>query len=577
MTEFEKNKKRIKTVWSFAKPYTLLFVIAEICILVTYGVALLLPLNLAMLTDKVLYVKNKELLDDVIINYIILFVLNIFFNLIYAYIWQTLSNRYVVDVKNKTFEKNMFLKAEVLSNMNSGEVMSRIDGDADQFIYVIQRNLFHFINSIILCFCILYMVSKINIILAIILFVAALIPILFTKIISRLTEIYSKKTREITGELSGNLYEILKGMREIKLLCAQWWATKNIFSNFKRLLFLGNDIKKVDFIVNKGTYFINLITSLIIYGFSAYLILNGNLTIGFFIATVEYVALLHKKFNWILRIYLDWNARKISIDRVNVILDSESESNEGLSLIECINCIEFKNVTFGFNENVVLKDVSFFINKGERCAIVGNSGAGKTTLSGLLLKFYTPQSGEIYINGHNIQSYNCRDMRRNIGIVQQDILLFDETIRYNLLLGNKTCSDMELTEICERVGLLDLLARLPHGLDTKIGINANDLSGGQKQRIMIARILLKKATTVIFDEATSALDVDTESMVIDEFAKLSKDTTIIIISHRLATIKACDKIIVIHEGSINNIGTHDELLKTSKTYCDMFKKAEVVA
>ena len=343
------------------------------------------------------------------------------------------------------------------------------------------------------------------------------------------------------------------------------------------MIYLGNDVRKIDFIVNKGTFFINIVTSLVVYGFSAYLIFNGKLTVGLFMAIVQYVALLHKKFNWLLRIYLDWHTRKISIDRVSEILDSESENENGQSLSENINCIEFRNVSFGYNKNIVLNNISFSIHQGEHVAIVGTSGVGKTTITGLLLKFFVPQSGVIYVNGQNLQNFKYSDIRQNIGIVQQDILLFDETIRYNLLLGNKSCSDEELMEICKNVGLSDLITRLPHGLDTKIGINANDLSGGQKQRLMIARILIKKAATVIFDEATSALDVDTEGIVIDEFAKISKDTTMIVISHRLATIKSCDKIIVIHEGNFDHIGTHDELLKASKAYSDMFGKEEVVA
>ena len=577
MTEFEKNKKRIKTVWRFAKPYTVLFIIAEICMLVTYGVILFLPLNIAMLTDKVLYVKNEDLFGEVIFNFIILFVLNVVFNLLYGYIWQTLSNRYVLDIKNKLFGKNMFLKAETLSNMNSGDVMSRIDGDADQFIHVIQRNLFHFVNSIMICICILCIVGSYNIVLAVILFVTALLPIVFTRIVGKMTASISKKARAVTSELTGSLFEILKGMREIKLLCAKWWATKSVFSQLRKLIFLNNDLRVMDFAVEKGTYFINIMTSLIIYGFCAALIYSGGITIGIFIAVIEYIVLLHRKFNWAMRIYLDWNIRKISIDRVNEILDSECENNSGTAPIDRIEGIEFRNVTFGFNENTVLNDVSFSIQKGERCAIVGPSGVGKTTLSGLLLKFYEPQNGEIYINGRNIKIYKCTDMRKNIGIVQQDILLFDETIRYNLLLGNKNYSDRELIEVCEKVGLSDLINSLPHGLDTKIGMNANDLSGGQKQRIMIARILLKKATTVIFDEATSALDIGTEKMCIDEFVKFSEDTTMIIMSHRLNTIKVCDKIIVMHEGNIDHIGTHDELLKISAIYADMFEKAEVPA
>jgi ATP-binding cassette subfamily B protein len=571
MKEFEKNIKRIKTVWQFAKPYKLLFFIAEICILILYTVSLLLPLNLTRLTDSVLYGKNYDLLSTVIRDYFILFTVSTVINLIYAYTWQTLNNKYVVDVKIKVFEKTIHAKAKFLSNMNSGDVMSRIDYDADQFIYIVQRNLFHFLNSILLCAGIIYIVSTINIYVSLMLVIAAFIPIFLTRISGKFTAKYSKHVREITGDFSGKLFEILKGMREIKLLCAQWWATKNIFPKLNKIIRLGNDIKKVDFIVNKGTYIINLSVSIVIYGFCAYLIVNGQLTVGIFLAVIQYIALLHKKFNWMLRIYLDWYARKISVDRVNEILDSESEDNDGKEITKKIELIEFDNVSFAYEQNRILNNVSFKINKGERVAIVGTSGVGKTTITGLILKFLEPQSGTIYINGENINNLKYSDIRNQIGIVQQDILLFDETIKYNLLLGNKDCTDDEILCVCEKVGLLQLVESLPQGINTKIGTNAHGLSGGQKQRIMIARILLKGAETIIFDEATSALDIETEQQVVSEFAAISPDTTVIVISHRLATIRSCDRIIVIENGKVESIGHHENLISNSEVYKSLFE------
>ena len=188
MTELHKNKKRMATVWRFAKPYTFLFVIAELCMMGTYAVSVLLPLNLAMLTDKVLYLKNQELLNTVIRNYVILFFTSVFLNMLYAFFWQTIYNRYVVDVKNALYEKVIHSKARLLTNMSTGDIMTRIDSDADQFIQVIQKNLFHFINSIILCIGILFIVAKINGIMMWILLLSAMLPTCITKLNSKLTE-----------------------------------------------------------------------------------------------------------------------------------------------------------------------------------------------------------------------------------------------------------------------------------------------------------------------------------------------------------------------------------------------------
>ncbi|MDP4119590.1 MAG: ABC transporter ATP-binding protein [Bacillota bacterium] len=562
------NKKRFKTIWQFAKKYLPLFIIAEICILVSYAVSLLLPLNLTKLTDQVLYGKQYSLLSEVIYTYIILFAIAAVFNLIYAFVWQTLSNRYVVDVKNSVYEKTVFAKAAFLSDMNSGDIMSRIDQDADQFINIIQRNLFHFINSAILCIGIVYMVARINWQIAIVISVAAILPIIFTRICGRFTQKYSKETREKTGAVSGRLFEIIKGFREIKLFCAQAFAKNQIFSSLRQLIKLGNKTRRVDFIVNKSIFFINLSTSLVIYGTSAYFIINGDLTIGVFLAIVQYVALLHKKLNWMLRIYLDWFARKISIDRVNVILDTESEDFSGIEIKE-INSIEFENVTFGYNNMNVLNNVSFYINKGEKIALVGVSGVGKTTVIGLLLRFYEPNSGQILINGININTINPASIRKVFGVVSQDILIFEDSIKNNLLLGKEYSND-NINKSLNLAQLDELIKEMPQGIETKISGDSVGLSGGQKQRLMITRLLLKDAKTIILDEATSALDVKTESDITKTIFELKKDATIIVISHRFASIRNCDKIFVLDNSTIDSIGTHEQLLKHSVSYKSLF-------
>ena len=564
----QSNIKRIGTVWRFGRKYTPLFIIAEICILVSYVVALLLPLNLTRLTDKVLYGYQHDLLTAVIRDYAILFVVATAFNLIYAFTWQTLNNRYVVDVKNEIFRKTIFAKASFLCNMNSGDIMSRIDGDAEQFIHVVQRNLFHFVNSILLCAGIIWMVARINPVIAVMLIIAAVLPIILTKLCGKLTQKYAKESREITGVFTGRLFEILKGFREIRLSCANRWADSQVMSPLKKLISLGNRTRRVDFFVGKGTYLVNLSASLLIYGFSAWLIIQGNLTIGLFLAVIEYIALLHKKFNWMLRIYLDWFNRKVSIDRVNEILTTDSEADTGVE-ISTVETVEFRHVSFSYEENMpVLENVSFVIHKGERVAVVGSSGVGKTTIIGLLMGFYTPTNGDILINSLPFHQIKPSSLRRAMGMVSQDVLLFDETVRYNLELGAET-SDDELWAALEKAELKETVENLPEGLDSKISA-AGDLSGGQKQRLMLARLMLKNADFIILDEATASLDVETEAQITDRLRGFTENVTMLVISHRLAAVKGCERVIVLHNKTVNADGNHAELIINSGTYRAMF-------
>jgi len=567
--ETTKNKHRIKTVWRFGKKYIPLFTIAEICILVSYTISILLPLNLKRLTDQVLYQKEYHLLPDILQSYIILFVIATIFNMLYAFVWQQLNNHYVVDIKNELFKKTIYAKAIFLTNMNSGDIMSRIDGDSEQFIHVIQRNLFHFVNSAILCCAVIWIIATINVTVAVMLIIAALLPIVLTKFCGRFTQKYAEENRAATGALTGRVFEILKGLRELRLACANWWINAQILTPLKRLIALGNRIRRVDFLVNKGIYFINLSASILIYAFSAYLILHDHLTVGVFLAVIEYIALLHKKFNWMLRIYLDWFSRKISIDRVNEILDQDSETNDGINLTQ-IEKVRFQNVSFNYGEkNRVLENISFEINRGEKLGLVGASGVGKSTLISLLLGFYMPTSGEIQINDIPLQNINPSSVRRLLGVVSQEILLFDESVRYNLSFGQEV-PDAKLWDILDAVDLAELIAALPQGLDTKISATSHNLSGGQKQRLMIARALLKQANFIILDEATSALDVATEEKIMKYFADSSRTITMIVISHRLATIKDCDKIIVLNHGRIEEVGAHSQLIQSAENYQLMF-------
>lgn len=563
------NRQRIKSVWYFGKKYVPMFAVAEVCILVSYTVSVLLPLNLTRLTDEVLYGGQFALLPQIIRNYIYLFLSATLFNFIYAFAWQYLNNHYVLDVKNKLFEKIIFAKASFLSGMNSGDMMNRIDGDAEQFIHVIQRNLFHFINSTIMCVGIVVLVAQLNIVISMMLVIAAILPIIITKLCGRFTEKYSRESREISGQMVGKIYEIIKGFREIKLFQAESFAFKKIFIPMKRLILLGNNIRFVDFGVSKLIYLVNLCTSIAIYAYSAYLVSKGQLTIGLFLAIIEYIALLHKKFNWILKIYLDWFNRKVSIDRVNQVLDLEEETRHGKE-IKSIESIEFKDVDFTYNnENVVLKNFNLKINKGEKIGIVGASGNGKTTVISLLLGLYDANNGSILINGIPISEINPAVVRKKIGVVSQDIMIFEDTIRYNLNLGNDF-SEEEIKKALKAVDMMEVIEKLPNGIDTEISTASHNLSGGQKQRLMIARLLLKKSSLIILDEATSALDVETEKSITDYLSTFSDNATMLIISHRVEAIKNCSRIMVLDQHKIVDVGTHDELLKNSPIYFKLF-------
>lgn len=565
------TRNRLKYIWRFGKKYVLFFIVAEICILVSYAVSVLLPMNLTRLTDRVLYGGEYELLGTVIRDYCLLFSIATLFNFAYAFVWQYLNNHYVLDVKKETYKKVVYAPSSFLSRMNSGDVMTRIDHDSEQFIHVVQRNLFHFINSAIMCAGIIWVVVRINGIIAVLLLIAAILPIVITKLCGKVIEKYTKESRQISGEWNGRIYEILKGFREIKLLNAFSWADEKVIKPLKQLLRLENQSRNVGFAFGKGIDFINLLSNFLIYGFSVHLIIKGKLTVGLFLALIQYVSLLHRKFNWMMRIWLDWYNRKVSIDRVVDILELEPEAC-GTNVVQEIRTVEFRDVDFEYEEGCpVLINFNLRITAGKRIGIVGHSGNGKTTITSLLLGFYQVNKGMILINDIPIADIDQIQLRKKIGVVSQDVIIFEDTIRYNLNLGNDY-SDDEIYDALKSVELLDAVNALPNRIDTVISSVSHNLSGGQKQRLMIARMLLRKPSFIILDEATSSLDVETEKVITQMLNEKMLNATLIVISHRFETIRNCQEVVVINNHTVEAIDTPEALIENSPTYRALYGK-----
>lgn len=559
------SQNRLKYIWRFGRKYIPFFIVAEICILVSYAASVLLPMNLTRLTDRVLYGREFELLESVIRDYCLLFCISTIFNFVYAYVWQYLNNHYVLDVKKEMYKKVVYAKPSFLSGSNSGDLMTRIDHDSEHFIHVVQRNLFHFINSAIMCIGIIVVVAKINTVIAVLLLTASVLPILITRLCGRIIAKYARESRRISGEWNGRMYEVLKGLREIKILNALSWADNNVIKPLNQLLHLGNQTRRVEFVVGKGIDLVNLLSNLAIYAFSVYLIIQGDLTVGVFLALIQYVSLLHRKFNWMLRIWLDWYNRKVSIDRVTDILELELETR-GTNSIHEINKVEFRDVDFEYEVgSPVLKGFNLKIKSGEKIGIVGYSGNGKTTVTSLLLGFYQVNNGVILINDVPLENIDQMQLRKMIGVVSQDVMIFEDTIRYNLNLGNDY-SDEEIYTALEAVKLLDVVNMLPNRIDTVISSASHNLSGGQKQRLMIARMLLRKPAFITLDEATSSLDVETEKIIIQMLNEKMMDATVIVISHRFETIRNCQRIVVLNDHTVEAIGAHESLMEDSATY-----------
>lgn len=411
-----------------------------------------------------------------------------------------------------------------------------------------------------------------------ILFYISLVIILFYTIIvfcyKKPLENINRDVMENNARVQSYLKESIDGIETIKAHTAEKIVKNTNNSKFTRLInaVFKNSIVSIsqdvacDFVELAGTVVILWV------GFS--MVLSNLVTMGSLITFYALLTYFTEPIKNLISLQPMMQTALIAAERLNDILDIETElssTNEDNSLV--FNNINFSGIDFRYgNHELLLKNISFEINKGEKVAIVGESGCGKTTLAKLLLKFYNAERGNVFINGNNLSEIPISAIRNKISYIDQNTFLFSDTIKNNLILGNKNVTEHEIINACKAVKADKFINELPFGYDTFLDENGKNLSGGQKQRLAIARSLLRKPELIIFDEATSNLDTITENAIKETIFKLNKEMTCIIIAHRLSTIKNCDKIIVMDKGEIVEIGTHQELLDKKGKYFEFYNK-----
>ena len=499
-----------------------------------------------------------------------MFLIGQIFHFVLNMSWAKLMTKFLFDIRKDLFDKVISSTGKTLSSIYSGDIVSRMGGDVEQFMNYIHWNTFYFSANVIqFVLSLLYTV--------IIFWPMAIAILVATPIVYYLSKFFSKKVQplyksisEKQGLLSSWIFEIVKGLRDIKLLS----AGKNVISDYvgrtnqiSKLRIKATVVEVKTERINSG---ISFIWQLLFYILSAIFVVKGKMTIGAFTACLGYYSKCLKLFGSINNRMTSVAGNRVGIDRVCETLSLETERSTGEDITIGGNIV-FKNVFFSYNNDVdVLKGVSFSIESGQQVALVGRSGEGKTTIANLLLGFFDPSYGKILIGEKNIADFKLSSLRKQVGIVHQDPIIFDGSIRYNLTFSNDTANDDQIFDALKKASLYDYVVSLPDGLNTIIGTHGQGISGGQKQRIAIARIFLKNPKIVIFDEATSSLDNASEQVVKDSWDSLCENRTIIVIAHRLSTIKNSDKIFVLDNGVIAAEGKHDELLSDSEVYRSLF-------
>ena len=387
----------------------------------------------------------------------------------------------------------------------------------------------------------------------------------------------TKQSIVLNASLQSYLSEMLKGTRMIKIFQQEKFET----DRSSKILTDNKDIRnKVAMIMIRATPIMEILTGFMIAGFiyySGFMIANGEMGINNFFSFLTAMMLAYQPIRSLATINMMFYQGATGAERVFKVLDKEPDikGNENYPNLKIdAGSIEFKNVSFVYPQTEVaaVKNINISVKGGTTAALVGHSGAGKSTIINLIPRFYDPKEGNIQIDKQKINEISLSSLRKNISLVSQDIMLFDDTVRANIAYANLNASEEEIKKACEFAAADDFIEELPKSYDTLIGENGIRLSGGQKQRLSIARAVLKNSPIILLDEATSSLDADSEEKVQNAIFNLTKNKTTLVIAHRLSTIKKADNIIVMKDGNIVGSGKHDELLIKSKDYESLYSK-----
>lgn len=487
------------------------------------------------------------------------------------YLAQWTSNKILYDIRKKLYNHLQALSARFYANNQVGQVISRVINDVEQtkdFILTGLMNIWLDCITIIIALSIMFFLDVKLTLAALFIFPFYILTVYV--FFGRLRELTRERSQAL-AEVQGFLHERVQGISVVKSFAIEDNEAKNF--DKKNTNFLTRALKHTRW--NAYSFAaINTVTDIgpiIVIGVGAYLAISGSITVGTLAAFVGYLELLFGPLRRLVASFTTLTQSFASMDRVFQLIDEDYDIKNGVGAqpIEIKQGrIDIDHVSFQYNDNEapILKDINLSIEKGETVAFVGMSGGGKSTLINLIPRFYDVTSGQILIDGHNIKDFLTGSLRNQIGLVQQDNILFSDTVKENILLGRPTATDEEVVEAAKMANAHDFIMNLPQGYDTEVGERGVKLSGGQKQRLSIARIFLNNPPILILDEATSALDLESESIIQEALDVLSKDRTTLIVAHRLSTITHADKIVVIENGHIVETGTHRELIAKQGAY-----------
>ena len=565
-------KNDVATIWILTKQHLPRLLAAIVCSILLSSINGSIAWFVKPSVDNLVLLKNKSFLVFLPIGVLLLFSLKGLFSFANNFLMSSIGAKIVKSLRKQFFEKILFLPFSFYARESSGSVLSRVMNDVsvlESLIANTTKNFFVYSTTVMaLGFVALYR----NLNLALLSFTVIPLIALVSDRLGRRMKQTSSRTRMLVSNVTHIIHETLAGIRVIKSFTLEKEMSRrneHAISEHYR-----NAMREVRINEFTGT-FIDIIAGIGIailtwYGF--YLIVHDRLSLGEFLSFVVAVMMMYDPLKKLSRVNNDFQVIRASLHRIKEIFLAPEEKEGKVEKKELSGDIEFQNVSFQYpdHKDSALEGIDLKIRPGETIAIVGYSGAGKSTLTDLVLGFWNNYTGSITIDSTDLKDYSLQNLRSHIGVVSQDIILFDDTVKNNILFGKPAATNEEIIEAAKAAYAHEFIMHMPEGYDTPIGERGVKLSGGQKQRISLARAIIKNPKILILDEATSSLDTDSETKIQKALEGIMPGRTTIVIAHRLSTIQKADRIVVMERGKIIQQGSHDELFEKEGVYRELY-------
>lgn len=565
----------LKKLIQYYKPHKKLFFMDFGCAFLTALMDLFFPAIVSYSINKVLPMGDSKLFFRLMLFLLVFYAIRFGTNYVVHYIGHIMGTRIEHDMRRDLFNHIQRLSFKFFDNTRKGKIISGIVNDLNdisEFAHHAPEDIFIAFTTIVGSFTAM---AYINSRLAMITFVLVPVLILFTISKNIRMKRTFRKMREKIADVNSQIDDSITGIKAVKAFANEDYEMEKFARGNQFFKDTKEEAYKTMAEYFTGVEFIANMISLLVLTYGGYLILNGEAEYGDIVGFLLYVNILImpiRRFATLIELFQKGMTGFERFYQTMEIKPDIEDAPDAIELEKVDGKIEFKNVSFAYDEHrSVIEDLSLSVTAGEQVALVGPSGAGKTTLFNLVPRFYNLSAGKILIDGKDIEKIKLSSLRDNIGLVQQDVVLFAGTVKDNILYAKLDATDEEIREAARLANALEFIEKLEFGFDTYVGERGVKLSGGQKQRLAIARIFLKNPPILILDEATSSLDNESEKLVQDALYELSKDRTTLVIAHRLSTIKNADRIIVLTEEGIVEEGTHKELLVREGIYASLYK------